>query len=131
MRSLRLLAGCALAILLLTGLTAGAATPVSAVTPAAASAKRAMYVIINGPQDILNAWPCTWHAQVLGGTPPYTYYWSSTGMVSMGDANLSSWSGYLDHYSWGGLSVYVTDAVGRYAWGNLIVENSNSIPMDC
>jgi hypothetical protein len=92
-----------------------------------------IYSTIHGPASIANGWTCTWYVQVHNGTAPYTYWWSTSGMIDSGGGNTSdSWTGYKAVSTWGSLDVLVTDANGNSGWAaSLIVEDSWSTPIDC
>lgn len=105
-------------------------------TPTASPARQApsrradlntLSVTIAGPTSITNYWECTWHAYVSGGTPPYTYHWSATGLTPTGPDDADDWTGYKAVSGYGGLDVFVLDANGNRATTSLFIEDSGSI----
>lgn len=104
----------------------------SRVGPAPARTLSTLNVSISGPGSITNGWECTWYSSVSGGTPPYTYHWSTTGMISSGPDGASYFAGYKAVSTWGSLDLLVTDALGRSRWApSLIIEDSYDIPSNC
>lgn len=135
MRRSASLAGLMAVFLSVAGCTGDATAPVGPEVSEARSnsSSTRIYSTIHGPTSITNGWTCTWYVQVHNGTAPYTYWWSTSGMIDAGGGNTSSsWTGYKAVSTWGSLDVLVTDANGNSGWASsLIVEDSWSIPNDC
>ena len=71
----------------------------------------ALSVLISGPAQINSSVICTWEANVVGGTAPYSYSWST---VNGGGTGVDEvWGGGFPLS--GSLSVTVTDALGATA----------------
>ncbi|HEX6037456.1 hypothetical protein [Longimicrobium sp.] len=86
-----------------TAAPAAPAPPAESVAPA-----QALSVFIGGLRRINSSAWCTWEANVSGGTPPYSYSWSSVG--GGGSAFGETWYGNFPVS--GSVSVVVTDALG-------------------
>jgi hypothetical protein len=131
MRSRFLFISCALLGFSLAACSRDATAPAAAPSHPS-SAPRAtlsgLNVTIAGPGSITNWWECTWYAWVSGGTPPYTYQWSATGMTPTGPNDADYWTGYKAVSSYGGLDVYVSDATGKTGSAHIIIEDSGTIP---
>lgn len=117
----------ALAALLAVGRSADATAQSDRGEPApaaAAAAEQTMYVTIAGPREVTTGWSCTWEVYVSGGTAPYTYHWSTMGMIENWSSG-STWNGYAAHGGNVGLDVLVTDANNQSKWGTLIIDSNN------
>ncbi len=105
-----LLAGCALT--LLSGV--GCSDTSSPVLPAAPSRSVGTLEVYFEATHSGNQFPgqaCEWHAYTVGGTPPYTFVWSSYNLDGSGTDNYFYGVSYdVGTYS---LTVQVTDADGR------------------
>lgn len=128
MRRSTLLVGFSLALLSLAACGGDATSPVRADAPPRRSTAYSLQVSISGPSSITNGWSCTWYVNVQDGTPPYTYWWSSTGMISEGPTDAEYWTGYKTVSTWGSHSVLVTDATGKQGRRSLIIQDSESLP---
>ena len=126
---------CVLAVVSLAACAGDTTAPeatASRVAPGARRTLSTLNVSISGPGSITNGWECTWYSSVSGGTPPYIYHWSTTGMISTGPDSASYFTGYKAVSTWGSLDLLVTDALGRQRWApSRIIEDSYDIPTSC
>jgi len=132
MRSRILLIGYTLAALSLAACAGDATAPVRAdVRPPVMNAGLPTVRIV-GPAAISVNNHCTWYAVVSGGTPPYTYEWSSVWMMDASTPGLSYWSGSLfPGYGSGWISVQVTDAAEQINSALFYVGESEGLGNPC
>lgn len=114
MRTLTVMACCALAALSLGACSGDAVAPERMKAPAqAVRATNPFHLVIEGQGHIPVGWlGCSWTARAYGGVPPHTYAWSTDGLseeFTYGEY----WYGHGQHPGYFDLTVQVTDAVGQ------------------
>lgn len=95
--------------------TAASAPPAGGVLPVTS-----LSVFIGGPGLVNSQQWCVWEAAVSGGTPPYTYTWSTVNGGGSGYDEV--WSGHFPVS--GSLTVFVTDALGATGSSTMNVTSS-------
>jgi hypothetical protein len=78
---------------------------------------------IIGPTNVRTNATCSWQANVSGGSPPYSYYWSKPGYSSTDSEAMTSFSGS------GTLYLQVSDAAGHIYQTSKSISASSSNPM--
>ena len=87
-------------------------------------------VAVFGPSCMQMGATAFFYAEPLGGTPPYTYSWSSTGTITPFTENTIQVTAH--YFDWT-LSVFVTvtDANGEWGWGGKSVRLTGSPTYTC
>lgn len=127
MRFPKLTPAAALLVLAVSGCGGDVVAPADPAASVPSANSSTMYVTISGPTEVPTWWTCSWTVYVQGGTAPYSYHWGTMGMIET-DAAYDYWQGYAAHGGNVGLSVNVTDANGKSAWGHLLIDSNNNAP---